>query len=474
MSAGAKRISDSVHGTISLEPVEVDIINTGCFQRLRHVKQLGLAHLAYPGLDYSRFSHSIGVCHTTGQIFDALKKELDGDFDALRQKYRVAALVHDIGHYPFSHAFEDALSDEYGSSAVGLELVSDGENPTEPLSTTSGALKHEEASAQVLTLDSELQEVLDAAGLKVADLTAIISNEQPKILNLVSSDLDADRIDYLMRTSKHSGLPYGSVDFDYILSQVRLNDNRLCLSEKAIKAADHFLLCRYFDFQQVAYHKTVTGLEKVLQEVLRRLIQTSAVDWSKDAIIEMIQGEMWQHFDDAYMWLKFRATFAETEDEELRSMLHCLLRRQPPALVAEIEFVDNSTEERNRRYFKGTLKAISDKIDAWAEEFEIPRNLWFQWKKSPKLTSIGARVSVSALQSDGDLEMEGYEPSIRILHSNGDCKLIVNEERSLMKVLSEQALYMYRLYVILAEGQEDKRGAIEARIKGDFPHSGIA
>ena len=108
------KITDPVHGTIELSQLEIDLLSTGAFQRLRNVKQLGLAHLVFPGADYSRLSHSIGVNHITGKILDALKSNTGVLIeDEEYELYRLAGLLHDVGHYPYSHTFEDAVSTYY-------------------------------------------------------------------------------------------------------------------------------------------------------------------------------------------------------------------------------------------------------------------------------------------------------------------------------------------------------------------------
>jgi uncharacterized protein len=109
-----KQIHDPVHGTVGLSKLEVDIISSRCFQRLHHIKQLGLAYLVYPTLNYSRFSHSLGACHIVGRMLRSIERNSGREFSPAEwQLYRVAALLHDIGHYPFSHAMEKAVADFY-------------------------------------------------------------------------------------------------------------------------------------------------------------------------------------------------------------------------------------------------------------------------------------------------------------------------------------------------------------------------
>src|ERR1041384_1291833 len=133
----AKRIADPVHGTIGISELEAKVITTQVFQRLRNIKQLGLAHYVYPGADYSRLSHSLGACHITGRILEALNRNCYQEFNITELEIRlcrVAALLHDVGHYPFSHAMEHALTDYYTSA---MQDLGDDEHPTKKV------LKHE-------------------------------------------------------------------------------------------------------------------------------------------------------------------------------------------------------------------------------------------------------------------------------------------------------------------------------------------
>src|SRR5581483_6168447 len=138
----ARRISDPVHGTVGLSDLEARVLSTQAFQRLKNVKQLGLAYHVFPGADYSRFSHSVGVCHVTGRILGALQArypERITEDDV--QLYRLAALLHDVGHYPFSHTLEHAIKDHYSNT-----LFADAEGVPAPIKF----FKHERVSREVV------------------------------------------------------------------------------------------------------------------------------------------------------------------------------------------------------------------------------------------------------------------------------------------------------------------------------------
>ena len=148
-----RRIADPVHGTIGLTDIECRIVDTSSFQRLRRVKHLGLAFLVFPSADFSRFAHSLGVCHVTGMLLDALG-EADKPVDSRTwQLCRLAGLLHDIGHYPMSHALERPVIEVYGEKSAGSALA--GGTKTE----THG-LTHEELGVLILEEDSEIRMIL--------------------------------------------------------------------------------------------------------------------------------------------------------------------------------------------------------------------------------------------------------------------------------------------------------------------------
>lgn len=475
----AKRIADPVHGTIGLSALEARVISTRAFQRLRNVKQLGLAHYVFPGADYSRFSHSIGVCHVTGRILDALSQLGIPDLDARTiQLYRLAALLHDVGHYPFSHAMEDALHNHFSQQFLAPLAAANApaEVITLPQSTESlpSYYPHETLGKQVLLKDEEMNALLREAGYDPEDIAGIFTRAKPmRFANLVSSDLDADRIDYLLRTAHHTGLPYGAVDLDYLLSQMRVDDqSRVCLTDRALKTADHFLLCRYFDYQQVAFHKTVAGLEGVLKDVLTAMIEAAFIDGSAEDVMASLQEGRWAEFDDALVIQKMRV-FAQAKETPSTQRLkaNAILNRTPPKLLVDYEVIRPRTEAEKRR-FRGVKQAVQEKLKQWAAEFALDLSLWYVWEKSGlALTKVGSHVSQSAFYEGKAGERDDYEQEIRVLDAAGvSSKSIVEIPHSLMSVLSDQALYSLRIYVLLPLEKIQVRDELAAKIKSDLPH----
>jgi len=463
-----KRISDPVHGTVELTRVEVDLINTPAFQRLRNVKQLGLAHYVFPGADYSRFAHSVGVCHVTGKILDALKRVAPGQLKPKEiEKYRLAALLHDLGHYPYSHATEEAILNHYSASL--LRSRTPARHHTSSILPRS--FKHDRVSKEILLKDSLIREVLGDHSIKPEELSSIFLRENPpRFANLVRSDLDADRIDYLLRTAHHTGLPYGSVDIDYILSQICLDrENRICISAKALRAADHFLLCRYFDYQQVTYHKSVVGFELVLKDVISALLEAELIDCSAPTISKQIRSGSWNEFDDAFMLGKIRDLSRQTGDKNLKAKAISILNRFPPKLVAETELIQRRVG--THQDFLSRLQSVKEKVAGWATIFRLDKSLWRVWSTSMVLTKIGSSIPVSSIEEDNSNDRDRLDQAIMILSSDRrSSKSIMQVPHSLMSVLADFVCYTIRVYVLVPSNKKHLTDSIKAKVRKDLPN----
>jgi len=235
-----KIVNDPVHGFITI-PSELiyDLIENRWFQRLRRVKQLGLTHLVYPGATHTRFQHALGAMHLMSYAVSSLRSKGHEITAEEEEAVLAAILLHDIGHGPFSHVLENTL----------VENVS-----------------HEELSKQIISgLNQEYNGALSMA-------LEIFTNQYPKrfLHQLVSSQLDMDRLDYLKRDSFFSGVSEGVISSDRIIKMLNVFDDQLVVEVKGIYSIEKFLIARRLMYWQVYLHKTVLVAESQLVNILKQ------------------------------------------------------------------------------------------------------------------------------------------------------------------------------------------------------------
>lgn len=273
-------IRDPIHGTLTLDDRERAIVDSPFFQRLRGVRQLGFAELAFPGATHSRYSHALGACHVATRLFDAIAAQQalpETERLRLRAAVRIAVLLHDLGHAPLSHASEAILP-----LRARLQL------PAWAMAGPQGGQASHEDYTLKLVLDSSLAELLQRRyapdGLTPEAIGSLIAGRAapggpfftvrgvdwaPLLRQLVSSELDADRMDYLLRDSFFTGVSYGRIDLDWIASHLtaHLHDGvaELALGHRAIFAFEDFLLSRYHMFLSVYYHRTSICFDRMLR-----------------------------------------------------------------------------------------------------------------------------------------------------------------------------------------------------------------
>ena len=239
-------IEDALHGYIKLNDQEKKVLDSPQVQRLRRIRQLGLSSLAYPSATHTRFQHSLGVMHLAGEFADSLK------IGAGRKKeLRIAALLHDSGHGPFSHASE-VVSEEKG-------------------------LSHEDRSCKIV------EKVSNKFQADEDRVKKIIKGEL-EIGQVVAGDIDADRMDYLMRDAHGSGIDHGHIDYDTIIRCAEIDSRRLVFNNKAVSALESLFTARFHMINTLYYHHTAVIAEKMLQEALRNLVDK---DLSVDDMMEM-------------------------------------------------------------------------------------------------------------------------------------------------------------------------------------------
>lgn len=269
-----QRIRDPLHNLIEFHEDDFEqmlwkVVQTAPFQRLRRIRQLGFSDFVYPGAAHSRFAHSLGTFHTARRLLEILKRlSPDTATSSWGQYALAAALVHDVGHGPFSHAFED----------VGKRLDL-------PMA------RHEDVT-EALIADGEIGRVLDEEGIKGNVAKLIKSPPKDKIFgSVVSSQFDADRLDYMQRDRLMTGTQMGGIDLAWLLSNLEVGEvpygegerqlgtvKTFVLGPKAIHAAEFYVLGLFQLYPTVYLHKTTRGVEKLFTELLVRIFELARDD----------------------------------------------------------------------------------------------------------------------------------------------------------------------------------------------------
>ena len=255
MTERPHEIRDPIHGFIKLSERERDLINTEVFQRLRRIRQLAMTFLVYPGAKHTRFDHSIGVMHIAGRICKRLQelnpsRVSDKDVD----RVRLAALLHDVGHGPFSHVSEHLLKKYAPADADTGQVL-------EKI--------HEKITVDIIQSDPQINEILKCKNDRNFVIKMIEGQEAwDWRCDVVSSELDADKMDYLLRDSYFTGVKYGEYDLEKVIESCLIDveetdhsvdidkeETSLAISSKAIYALEQLLLARYHMTQQVYWHR---------------------------------------------------------------------------------------------------------------------------------------------------------------------------------------------------------------------------
>ncbi len=274
-----KIIRDPVHDIIAFDDTPCDrlllaLINTTEFQRLRRIKQLGMSELVFPGANHSRFSHSIGVMNTARSFLDRVEKVSGAKLpEEHRAAVLAASLLHDIGHGPFSHTFEKISGESHETRT--LEIIRDTSTEVH-----DRLVKHSEQLPDQLAafFDEDLDE-------------AVRDSVIPSHLSeVVSSQLDADRFDYLLRDSYATGTQYGRFDLNWLIEHLYLDSEkkRFYLSHKGLMAAEAYVFARYHMYRTVYFHKTTRAAEVMLRLLFRRykeLLQAADSDAARRDVV---------------------------------------------------------------------------------------------------------------------------------------------------------------------------------------------
>lgn len=331
-----QRIRDPVHGLVvfggGYDPHqnETDLIawrllNTREFQRLRRIRQLGFSDLVYPGATHSRLAHAIGVYHTARQLIELIRRRQVGTYDPERARVvLLAALLHDIGHGPFSHVFEQS------ARAAGLKK------------------RHEDWGSEIVEGDTEINQVLTEVDKTLPEnVSALLKEENPEDIysTIVSSQFDADRLDYLQRDRLMTGVQFAHLDCDWLLDCLEVGSITigrdepvaapcLYLNFKGVRVAEEYLEARFRLYTMVYMHKTTRAAEKMLEALLStaaKVLKDHELARKDPTLRYFTSGspslDSYLDLDDAAVWCTL-ATLATSSHARVSELADRLRHRQ--------------------------------------------------------------------------------------------------------------------------------------------------
>ena len=367
---------DPVHNIIRLKTdnevgrLLVRLIDAAEFQRLRRIRQLGLAHFAYPGAEHSRFTHSIGVMHLATRILTNLQNTY-AISEEDKTAVRVAALLHDIGHGAFSHVIE--IIQHFHHERFSIEAILSKQ-------TEIGAILYEYSPV----LPEKVANIIGGSFKPMA------------LAQVVSSQLDADRMDYLLRDSLMTGAKYGIYDLEWVIKSLEVDEenDRLYVSARGIYAVEDYLQARYYMFRQVYFHRTLRSAEAVLRSLFKRaflLFGNKNLVWSaKDTAFEkFLSGKklsLSEHLelDDSDILFHVKR-WQNSKDKILSDLSNRLLNRRLFKVFdldmpkeERVEFLKSSREIIKNAGYDTDYYLVEDRAS------DIPYYFYAQEKSSPK------------------------------------------------------------------------------------------
>ena len=355
-------IKDSVHDHIEVEGVAAALLDTQPIQRLRHVKQLGTVHLVYPSANHTRFEHSLGVHHLANRALDHLG--IDG---VQAERVRAAALLHDVGHSPYSHNVESVIHRHTGKYHDDVhELLASG----------------------------AVGDVLRNHGLDPGTVADLVAGDG-QYGQLVSGELDVDRMDYLVRDAHHTGVPYGTIDHERLIRELTFVDGELVLAEGNVQTAESLLLARALMNPTVYQHHVARISKAMLRRGAERLLTRT----------DTTAAEL-RRMDDHDLLVALR-TAPATSDLAERLRTRDLYKR---AVWAELDAVPEAVVDADHDTVTGLEADIADRagLSSASVVLDVPGR--------PSMTESTSRVMVS-----GEMRRLGKQsPLVSALRTAGE------------------------------------------------------
>jgi HD superfamily phosphohydrolase len=446
-------IYDVLYGFVPITECEEQIINSPFFQRLRWIKQLSFANYIFPGAEHNRFAHVIGVMHSMQKMLENLGLAVpDSDlFDSkarseealLHKSLRIAALLHDIGTFPFSHTVEAGYL-RHGSPHH--EKAGRSKSPKNLPNS------HEHLGSFIIKntrYEGGLTQILEKFGLDPQMISKIIKGDSPYFIanQLMHSDLDADRMDYLIRDAHYTGIKYGQFDREYVLANLALYDVGngqlgFGVRENALRAIEDFLIARFSWYSQVVKNTGSAKFDVLSTSIAHALLEHQILYKFQD-LLQMIEDrdERFFWWNDTYFMTLCQLERLEKsiQDPHVHERIEMLLYRKPPKTVRHPSFghrlLHNDTRDGERQRLSAEIQEHLLEMNRVLKKFGRG-NEWL-------LADIPEKdVVFTNLARRGIQERD----PIKVVSKSGTAQLLTDHEQSLLKPLSQYSNFIPSAY----------------------------
>lgn len=453
-----RTIFDTLHGHIKLNRVETRILETPYYQRLRWVRQLGFSFYVFPGATHTRHAHALGVLHVMHRVLQGIGLAVPDEkfFDSknhekatiFHRMMRLAAMLHDIGTLPFSHTIELAYINHWKEQ----------QRHKAPKYTAS----HEVLGSHIiLNTDFEggITRILKEEGIDPQALSQIIAGKSDSIIanQLMHSDIDADRMDYLLRDAYFTGVKLGLYDIDFLIRSMTVHEvdgkELLCMREEAMTTVDSFLVSRYFWYSQIISDGTSYKFDLIAAKIYQYFLE-NGLAYSFDHLMEKVSQNPNEYFtfNDSYFLAKLHEYLAgRITHPMIRELSEMLANRIAPSQVKAGPVKPTLVQSDEHRkdlilqttkaaeWLKNEIREIDDQ--AWMI-FDIPSKDVMFTKNLEKCTKE-AKAGNGA--TGGDIHK--LRDPAKILTRTNELKLLVEVPNSLMSILSQYRNFLPRIYV---------------------------
>lgn len=476
----ARVIFDVLYGFIPITEWEEHVINSPFFQRLRWIKQLGFANYIFPGAEHNRFAHVIGVMHSMDQMLRALGLGVPDHelFDPrsrspaamLHKSLRVAALLHDIGTFPFSHAIEFAYI-RHGNDARSDSRSGRSKRPKDLPNN------HEHLGSFIIKntrYDGGITQILEHFGLDVQVISKIIKGDSPHLIanQLMHSDLDADRMDYLMRDAHYTGIRYGQFDRDYLLANLVTYDAggeqvSFGVRENALHAVEDFLIARFSWYSQVIKNQGSAKFDVMASHAAKAFLDQNLIHQFHDLLM-MVEKK-----DERFFWwndVYFMSRCQEiryhklVRDPHTADWTEMLLYRISPKTVHHKSFEHRILKDDGSDSEKEKLVRRVRSLLAEFERVLEKHGTGKEWILAdlPEKDVVFTRALPHIVRRRSSDNLYRERDPVKIVNHKGKPSLLVERENTLMRHLSGFVNFVPSVYANSSAIQLLKsRGLIE-------------